>query len=486
MSYPNGNKVAFANWLSPPSDYTLLVGSTELSLNKWYHVIAIVNSNKLTLYVNGESDGTFTLTNSILQPWQMIIGASLSGTPQYFNGEIDEVRIYNRALSAEEVKASYEAGQITITSTISGAEVLLDGISRGKATPSLILDGISPGSHTVKCRLSGYADSETTVNLAASSTASVTCSLSQAPGSISVTSSPSGAEVYLDGALKGTAPVMLKDVSPGKHVIWCKKSGFEDFQLNIEVASGGVTTSACNLTPAPPGTTVQPGTALPQSTPIPTSAPPPKSASITGRIIDVRTGEPVQGVAINIDGKIATTGANGEYELTVDAGKHSLSASKSGYEPLTRSVIVQDEGTMLDLSLKSSSGESSWFWIVAILIIVGIAIGIIYLIYRKKKQKPGEEKKIVAGKEEKQKFCMYCHAPLTADSQFCNKCGKKQEEKPRFCMNCGAPMPLAPDLCPRCSKMPPSDVDTKNCPNCNEVIPKVAKFCSNCGARQPE
>ncbi|MCX9076234.1 MAG: PEGA domain-containing protein, partial [Candidatus Methanoperedens sp.] len=149
----------------------------------------------------------------------------------YFKGIIDEVRIYNRALSAEEVKASYEAGQITITSTISGAEVLLDGISRGKATPSLILDGISPGSHTVKCRLSGYADSETTVNLATSSTASVTCSLSQAPGSISVTSSPSGAEVYLDGALKGTAPVMLKDVSPGKHVIWCKKSGFEDFQL---------------------------------------------------------------------------------------------------------------------------------------------------------------------------------------------------------------------------------------------------------------
>jgi len=88
------------------------------------------------------------------------------------------------------------------------------------------------------------------VNLPASSTISATCSLSK-PGSISIASSPSSAEIYLDGILKGTAPVMLTDVFPGKHVIWCKKIGFEDSQQNIEVASGGVETFNCNLTSAP-------------------------------------------------------------------------------------------------------------------------------------------------------------------------------------------------------------------------------------------
>jgi len=56
---------------------------------------------------------------------------------------------------------------------------------------------------------------------------------------------------YLDGTLKGTAPVMLRDVFPGKHVIWCKKIGFEDSQQNIDVASGGVESFTCILTSAP-------------------------------------------------------------------------------------------------------------------------------------------------------------------------------------------------------------------------------------------
>jgi hypothetical protein len=162
-----------------------------------------------------------------------------------FQGTIDEVRIYNRALSADEIKDNYEAGQIIITSSNSGAEVLLDGVLKGTATP-VTLYGISPGPHTVKCRLSGYLDYETTVNIPASSTASATCSLSQ-PGSIAVTSSPSGAEVYLDGTLKGPAPVMLKDVSPGNHIIWCKKSGYEDLQQSIDVTASGVATLTCTL-----------------------------------------------------------------------------------------------------------------------------------------------------------------------------------------------------------------------------------------------
>jgi len=93
-------------------------------------------------------------------------------------------------------------------------------------------------------------------------------------------------------------------------------------------------------------------------------------------------------------------------------------------------------------------------------------------------KKAAEQKKAEYKTEEpreKKKFCMFCHAPIPQDSDFCNKCGKKQDETKRFCMNCGALMPTVPELCGKCSKKPPDDVDTKACKNCGWVIPKVAK-----------
>jgi len=88
-------------------------------------------------------------------------------------------------------------------------------------------------------------------------------------------------------------------------------------------------------------------------------------ASITGKITDAKTDDPVQGAIVNIDGKSDTTDANGEYELAIEIGKHSLELKKQGYEPLTRSILVPETGTMLDLSLKSDG--SSWLSIIILL-----------------------------------------------------------------------------------------------------------------------
>ncbi|MFZ3077798.1 MAG: LamG domain-containing protein [Candidatus Aenigmatarchaeota archaeon] len=66
----------------------------------WYH---IANSSG-TLYVNGAagSGQKIFVTNA---SGNVVIGKDVSGN--YFNGTIDEVRIYNRTLSAEEIKALY-------------------------------------------------------------------------------------------------------------------------------------------------------------------------------------------------------------------------------------------------------------------------------------------------------------------------------------------------------------------------------------------
>jgi len=50
------------------------------------------------------------------------------------------------------------------------------------------------------------------------------------PGSISVTSTPTRAEVYLDGTYKGTTPITLSGIPFGIHFLkFCKKYGYQDY-----------------------------------------------------------------------------------------------------------------------------------------------------------------------------------------------------------------------------------------------------------------
>ncbi|MDO8668421.1 MAG: LamG-like jellyroll fold domain-containing protein [bacterium] len=76
------------------------------ALNTWYHIVGVYNGSEMKLYVNGVLSGSLTTSGSIAtnnsplrigkQFWS---GANYS----YWNGRIDEVKIYNRALSATEV-----------------------------------------------------------------------------------------------------------------------------------------------------------------------------------------------------------------------------------------------------------------------------------------------------------------------------------------------------------------------------------------------
>jgi PEGA domain len=56
-------------------------------------------------------------------------------------------------------------------------------------------------------------------------------------GTVTVTCSPDGADVYADGAFVGNAPATLK-LSPGKHTIRLSKSGYQDWSREISVLLG--------------------------------------------------------------------------------------------------------------------------------------------------------------------------------------------------------------------------------------------------------
>jgi len=73
----------------------------------WHHVVAVWNGSVLKLYVNNELVSSADFLSLNQQTYNINIGRTQRYV-RYFNGIIDEVRIYNRALSEEEIKWLYE------------------------------------------------------------------------------------------------------------------------------------------------------------------------------------------------------------------------------------------------------------------------------------------------------------------------------------------------------------------------------------------
>ena len=79
----------------------------------WTHMAIVAdNGNTVSFYFNGEFDKSvamnFAYAGNVNR--HLVIGAYSTEGGLPFNGTIDEVRIYNRALSAEEIKLNYRRG----------------------------------------------------------------------------------------------------------------------------------------------------------------------------------------------------------------------------------------------------------------------------------------------------------------------------------------------------------------------------------------
>jgi hypothetical protein len=81
-----------------------IVSSTNLTAGVWYHVAGVVDGENRSLYINGQLDTSagnpVAISTNIVAP--IIIGRA-GGGGYYFPGIIDDVRIYDKPLSAGEI-----------------------------------------------------------------------------------------------------------------------------------------------------------------------------------------------------------------------------------------------------------------------------------------------------------------------------------------------------------------------------------------------
>ncbi len=127
-------------------------------------------------------------------------------------------------------------------------------------------------------------------------------------GSISVSSSPSGAQIWLDGANTGkVTPNTLTSVTATSHTVTVKLTGYTDYSTSVTVPSGGTATVSATLTAVPKG-----------------------SISISSN---------PTGAAVYLDSE--AKGVTTPTTLSdVPAGTHTIRLTKTGYQDWSQSVSV--------------------------------------------------------------------------------------------------------------------------------------------------
>ncbi len=91
---------------------TAVLSNAMVTTGTWYHIVGVREDTTLKIYVNGSLDNSTTGTlRDVDNTVSAVIGRFYSNHDDYYhNGTIDDVLIYNRALSAEEVEQLYWAG----------------------------------------------------------------------------------------------------------------------------------------------------------------------------------------------------------------------------------------------------------------------------------------------------------------------------------------------------------------------------------------
>jgi hypothetical protein len=111
----------------------------SLSDGAWYHFASVYDFDKkeIRLYFNGKLIGSCPYDKPIVSNNEdLYFGASFPGGQEYFRGDLDEIRIFNRALDDNEVIALYLAG--STQGIISASQPVIDFGSVFPATDTTI------------------------------------------------------------------------------------------------------------------------------------------------------------------------------------------------------------------------------------------------------------------------------------------------------------------------------------------------------------
>lgn len=289
------------------------------------------NPSGALVYIDGTYEGSTPITVTVDSDFSHSVMITYVGYNDYsvsVSPGADEISYVAATLVPVPVPVP-SPGYLSISSSPSGARAYIDGSYQG-STPLTVT--VSPDPHSVELEYVGYYSWSDIAYAYEGQTTPVYGTLNPVidpnppvpsqTGYLSVSSSPSGVSVYVDGSYQGLSPVTAT-VSTGYHTVRMEKSGYYTWSGSASVASGQTSSAYATLTPVS-----QPA----PTTSVPTYVPNPVSGSGYLTI----TSDP-SGANIYVDN--AYLGIT-PVSQTVSAGSHTVRAEYAGYTSWSDSIFV--------------------------------------------------------------------------------------------------------------------------------------------------
>lgn len=111
--YYRDDSKSWSFWLDDGVNTSIISGLGQETVEEWVHITINYDvNNEFNLYMNGVFMGAnvFEIGDTVES---FVIGGRKSGTDRLFSGKIDEVRIYNRALSEPEIQQLYNKQHVS-------------------------------------------------------------------------------------------------------------------------------------------------------------------------------------------------------------------------------------------------------------------------------------------------------------------------------------------------------------------------------------
>lgn len=209
--------------------------------------------------VDGGYRGVTPLTVT-LYPGNHNVLLQKSGYNDWTNSVYVSANSY-QTMSATLVSGSLP-GWVTIQASPPVVNVYFDIAYKGQTDSKgrFVIQGVAPGTHSLRLAQTGYNDYSTPVTVYSNSQASISAvltpsggipTITPAPGygTLSVSSDPAGASIYIDNAYTGYTPATLTTVPSGQHTVMLTLDGYQNYVTNVNVAAGGTIQVSSSLTP---------------------------------------------------------------------------------------------------------------------------------------------------------------------------------------------------------------------------------------------
>ncbi|HLW84689.1 MAG TPA: serine/threonine-protein kinase [Candidatus Sulfotelmatobacter sp.] len=233
-------------------------------------------------------------------------------------------------------------GQMTVDSTPQGAQVRLDGATDPTWVTPLAVSSLDPGSHSITVSKAGYVTDSRTVKVVSGSKAGVIVHLVQLMATLSATSNPPGANIYVDGKDMGKLTPAQVSVDKGQHIVLIRKMGYIDETASAQFALGQTVAMSPTLRPMGNVDNI-------------------RTVGKMKKLFGGNGAQPGQGtVSIRTQPKGAQIAVNqhmlekaSPVEIMLDPGNYVIDITMSGYAPVSRVVTVDKGGkAVVDESLQ--------------------------------------------------------------------------------------------------------------------------------------